>query len=633
MKDIFSKIRQWLSASQLGMKFLIPSLFIFLFVLVIFLAYSAITFNVENQARQSQASTQTEQIIDSELQKLSDFALGLAIQSADNQQIQEAFASGKRLTLQDLTLKTFNTLRENFGVRQYHFHTPETITFLRLHNPSSFGDDTSSFRFTVVEANQEKKSVVGIEVGRNGLGYRAVQPMFYDGQHIGAVEIGLNVDTAFIQELQDRYGDNWRILISRDVVRAATSDQIVSADMSIFRDSPIPELFLLAENSPQVYQSPETYAQVLAGETITNQIRDEKNRVILVTSLPLRDYQGQVIGVVESITDYTNIIQSQTNRFLILLSGLLMVAIVGGFVLVSITNRSLSPLQGLTEAALAIEKGDFTRQVPVTSQDEIGLLAASFNSMANQLNTIFGTMEQTISDRTKALETSFEVSRRLSTILDQTTLAREVVEQVQSAFNYYHAHIYFLDEQNGNLVMAGGTGEAGVAMLASGHKIPKGRGLVGRAAESNETVLVPDVSQSIGWLPNPLLPDTKAEVAVPISIGAQVLGVLDVQHNIVDGLGEEDVTLLQSLAGQIAISLQNARAYEQSRAQAELEAMVNTIGQKIQRAGTVEETLQIAIREVGLALGAARVRANIGLDANTTPNDTTPAEEANHNQN
>jgi putative methionine-R-sulfoxide reductase with GAF domain len=632
MKDIFSKIRQWLSASQLGMKFLVPSLFIFLFVLVIFLAYNAVTFNAENQARQEASRQRSEQIIEAELQKLSDFALGLAIQSAETPQIQETFAAGNRLMLLEMTMETFTKLRDQFGVRQYQYHTPESRSFLRLHNTGSFGDDLSAFRATVVLANQTQQPVAGLEVGRDGLGLRGVHPVFYAGEHVGSVEFGLNIDSVFINNLKNLYGNDWRIMITRESLRVATRDQIV-ASVAEFRDSPIENLLLLSETIEQPYQNPEIYQQVLAGETVTAQIRGADNRIYLVTSLPLRNYQGQMIGIVDSITDNTDVIQAQTNRLLLLVAGLLIIAVAGGFTMVSITNRSVSPLRGLTEAALAIEKGDFTRQVPVTSQDEIGLLAASFNSMANQLNTIFGTMEQTISDRTKALETSFEVSRRLSTILDQTTLAREVVEQVQSAFNYYHAHIYFLDEQNGNLVMAGGTGEAGVAMLASGHKIPKGRGLVGRAAESNETVLVPDVSQSIGWLPNPLLPDTKAEVAVPISIGAQVLGVLDVQHNIVDGLGEEDVTLLQSLAGQIAISLQNARAYEQSRAQAELEAMVNTIGQKIQRAGTVEETLQIAIREVGLALGAARVRANIGLDANTTPNDTTPAEEANHNQN
>jgi GAF domain-containing protein len=148
-------------------------------------------------------------------------------------------------------------------------------------------------------------------------------------------------------------------------------------------------------------------------------------------------------------------------------------------------------------------------------------------------------------------------------------------------------------------------------LLARGHKIPKGRGLVGRAADTNAPVLVPDVSLAEDWLPNPLLPNTKSEVAIPISAGKHVLGVLDVQQNVVNGLGEEDVDILQSLAGQVAISLQNARAFDESRAKAELESLVNTIGQKIQKTDSVEDTLQIAIREIGLALGASRVSANI----------------------
>ena len=241
-----------------------------------------------------------------------------------------------------------------------------------------------------------------------------------------------------------------------------------------------------------------------------------------------------------------------------------------------------------------------------------------------ELQDIQVSLERRVADRTKALATSSDVSRRLSTIMDQSTLAKEVVEQVQSAFDYYHAHIYFFDEQSEYLVMAGGTGEAGAAMLASGHRIQRGRGLVGRAAESNEPVLVADVSQAIGWLPNPLLPDTKAEVAVPITSGEQVLGVLDVQQNIVNGLGEDDVSLLQSLAGQVAISLNNARSFENSRAQAELESLTNIIGQKIQRTTSIEDALQTAIREVGLALGSTRVSAKIGLE-------TIPADEANQN--
>ena len=166
--------------------------------------------------------------------------------------------------------------------------------------------------------------------------------------------------------------------------------------------------------------------------------------------------------------------------------------------------------------------------------------------------------------------------------------------------------------------MAGGTGEAGSTMLARGHKVQKGRGLVGRAAETRSPVLVADTSKDPNWLPNPLLPETKSEIAVPISIGNQLLGVLDVQHNVTDGLTQDDVDLLQSIANQVAIGVRNAQSFEQSKAQAELETLINAIGQKIQRAGTVEDVLQTAIREVGTALGATRVSAKLEPARTTT---------------
>ncbi len=303
-----------------------------------------------------------------------------------------------------------------------------------------------------------------------------------------------------------------------------------------------------------------------------------------------------------------------TLRFSLLVAlGVFLISAVASLVL----GQSISgPLVRLTEVARQIQAGNFKVRASVETNDEIGTLANVFNNMTSQIQESFVELEQRVAERTRALQTSLEVSRRLSAATSPRQLAVDVVEHVQAAFGYYHAHIYFFDEQNENLVMAGGTGQAGAAMLAAGHSIPKGRGLVGRAAETNEPVLVSDVSQAIGWLPNPLLPDTKSEAAVPISVGNQVLGVLDVQQNIVNGLGENDIVLLQSLASQVAISLQNARAYEQSAMRAEMEAAVNYISQRIQRASTVEETLQTAIRELGQVLGATRVRARIGFESN-----------------
>jgi putative methionine-R-sulfoxide reductase with GAF domain len=264
-------------------------------------------------------------------------------------------------------------------------------------------------------------------------------------------------------------------------------------------------------------------------------------------------------------------------------------------------NGIARPVERLTEITRRIGAGDLSMRAPVNSRDEIGVLAENFNKMTEWLNATISGLEKS----SLIIQSSAEVSRRLSTILDEKLLVKEVVEQLQAAFNYYHVHAYFFDPAQENLVMMGGTGEAGQIMLARGHKLERGKGLVGRAADTNTVVLVPDTAQDPGWLPNRLLPDTKAEAAVPIAIGEQVVGVLDVQHNITGGLGDADVELLRSIASQVAIALQNARAYSETKRKAEREATLGDINQKIQASASVQEALKIAARELGRALGAS----------------------------
>ncbi|MBX3037074.1 MAG: GAF domain-containing protein [Anaerolineales bacterium] len=233
-----------------------------------------------------------------------------------------------------------------------------------------------------------------------------------------------------------------------------------------------------------------------------------------------------------------------------------------------------------------------------------------------EVRELAASLEKRVAERTKALTASAEVSRRISTILDPNHLVHEVVEQIKSTFNYYHAHIYLKNETTDELIMAGGTGEVGKTLLARGHKIPKGKGLVGRAAETNQLILVSDTTAEPNWLPNELLPETKSEIAVPISLGSDVLGVLDVQQNNINGLTQEDAELLQAISYQVAVALRNAQTYSYTQQIAERESLINEISRKIQNTATIEQALQVTVRELGTALSAKDSRVVLSLPEN-----------------
>lgn len=282
-----------------------------------------------------------------------------------------------------------------------------------------------------------------------------------------------------------------------------------------------------------------------------------------------------------------------------------------------VSNTLTNPIAALTHAAEQVSTGDLDVQVQVErdASREVTSLSEAFNAMTAQIRGLVGSLESQVASRTRALQVSTEVGRQLATILDPGQLVAEVVNQVQAALGYYHVHIYLFHEEEQKLVMAGGTGEAGTAMLARGHSLRLNQGLVGRTATTREPVLIPDVALDANWLPNPLLPETRAETAVPILYGDLLLGVLDVQHNVVDGLSATDVGVLQAVAAQVAVALRNARLYSQAQRQAEQQLIINEINRQIQSAANVESVMEIAARELAAALGTPRASIEIGLDS------------------
>jgi len=226
-----------------------------------------------------------------------------------------------------------------------------------------------------------------------------------------------------------------------------------------------------------------------------------------------------------------------------------------------------------------------------------------------------GQME--LDKRAKQLAAVAQVSTASSQEMDIQKMLETVVHLTQRQFDLYHAHVFTYDEAMDELaIVACGYREGDEHEGTHGtSRIPlsQEQSLVARAARTKQAVIVNDVLNEPGWLPNPLLPETRAELAVPLLVGDEMLGVLDVQSERLNAFSVEDANIQLTLASQVAIALQNARSFAQAQKQAERETMLNTINQKIQSATSVEAVLQIAARELGHALGAPMTIAQLRM--------------------
>ena len=171
---------------------------------------------------------------------------------------------------------------------------------------------------------------------------------------------------------------------------------------------------------------------------------------------------------------------------------------------------------------------------------------------------------QMLTKQANEMATVARVSAAASTLLDSDELLQTVADLTKESFGLYHAHIYLLSADGQTLVISAGAGEAGRQIRAQGWHIALNHphSIVAQVARSRQGALVNTVQQSPDFLSNPFLPHTQAEIAVPLAVGGQLLGVFDVQSEASAGFGEADVQVYTALAHQLAVALQNARRYE-----------------------------------------------------------------------
>ncbi|MEN8240488.1 MAG: GAF domain-containing protein, partial [Chloroflexota bacterium] len=218
-----------------------------------------------------------------------------------------------------------------------------------------------------------------------------------------------------------------------------------------------------------------------------------------------------------------------------------------------------------------------------------------------------------IQKRSQQLETSAEVSRVASTILDPTELLPRVIELIKEGFDLYYAGIFLIDETgeitgepNKWAVLRAGSGDAGDQMVAAGHKLEVGsESMIGTAISNAQARIALNVGDEASFFANPYLPNTRSEMALPLTSRGAVVGALSIQSEIADAFSPEDITALQTMADQLANAIENARLFEQTEIRAEELTVLNEMARGFTQSMDVDELVKNTFEFTGRMMDAA----------------------------
>jgi len=270
-------------------------------------------------------------------------------------------------------------------------------------------------------------------------------------------------------------------------------------------------------------------------------------------------------------------VQAQTRNTALLASGVTALTI---FISTILARMFTTPISNLTIVAQRAAAGNLYLQAPVESTDEIGSLAAAFNSMVAQLRQTLTGLETRVEERTAELaqtseqmatraarlQTVAEVAHTIASEQDLETLLPLVARTISQQFGYYHVGIFLLDDDKEFAVLQASNSEGGQHMLERGHRLRVGQvGLVGYVTSEGLPRIALDVGKDAVFFDNPDLPNTRSEIALPLKIGEQIIGALDVQSELSQAFSQDDIALLSTLADQVAMAISNARLFSETR--------------------------------------------------------------------
>jgi len=205
-------------------------------------------------------------------------------------------------------------------------------------------------------------------------------------------------------------------------------------------------------------------------------------------------------------------------------------------------------------------------------------------------------------------ETAAEIARDISSSLNLDELLEKAVNLIRARFNFYHASIFLKDSTGEYVVVREATGDAGAQLKRSGFKLGIGsKSIVGFVAGNGDQLIVNDTTRDATYYPNPLLPDTRAEAALPLRVGDRIVGVLDVQSTSPYAFAQDNLRTLQILADQLGIAVVNTELFAETQEHLAQHRLLHHITTTAASGTTLDEALVSAVNGLQVTLGGDRV--------------------------
>ena len=431
----------------------------------------------------------------------------------------------------------------------------------------------------------------------NGLVITASVPVFDQQdrfQGVAAMDVQLTQITNIVSNI--RIGETGYAFLMDDSNRLIALPDAGFTDFNITDETAqlgdIMDPTVLQDASPQFF---EVFKNVNAAtEGVFSIVINESERFVSFQQIPEVGYKLILIVPAEELLTESQLVRAQIdaetrntiNISLLLITLTLIVATVASL---AIGNRFTQPLEGLIQVANEIISGNFNAKADVRSQDEIGTLANTLNTMTSSLRESIQSLEERVAERTAALQHELEkgerrakqyeviakVAQTITTTQNLQELLPQIAEGISQQFGFYHVGIFLNDPSNQYAVLGAANSEGGKRMLKRGHQLKIGQqGIVGYVTGSGKARIALDVGEDAVFFNNPDLPETRSEMALPLTIAGEVIGALDVQSTEANAFTGEDVEVLTTLADQVSIAIQNSRFYEQiQKSLAEAEAV------------------------------------------------------------